>query len=48
LDGNREQRPSETEFVAVGINYVEETRKVAQQKAMALCRTDAPDKPGRI
>ena len=24
LDGNREQRASETEFVAVGINYVEE------------------------
>src|SRR5450759_2476683 len=24
LDGNREQKPSETEFVAVGINYVEE------------------------
>jgi hypothetical protein len=24
LDGNREQRPSETEFVAIGVNYVEE------------------------
>jgi hypothetical protein len=24
LDGNREQRPSETEFVAVGVNQVEE------------------------
>ena len=24
LDGNREQRPSETEFVAVGVNEVEE------------------------
>jgi hypothetical protein len=24
LDGNREQRPSETEFVAIGVNQVEE------------------------
>ena len=24
LDGNRRQRPSETEFVAVGVNEVEE------------------------
>jgi hypothetical protein len=24
LDGNREQRPNETEFVAVGVNEVEE------------------------
>src|ERR1700680_3023716 len=24
LDGNREQRPNETEFVAVGVNWVEE------------------------
>jgi hypothetical protein len=24
LDGNREQRPSETEFVVVGVNEVEE------------------------